>query len=117
MAKQNYLKSWDFEDMLEEYGFKFLGNTDTDSVPLEMGMIDKIGFKPLDAIERAFHGGRFGFKKDSFNPNDDWFAFNEYGNFVSINDRDLLEYLEEKIDESDFFEWCLRQGYAEIEEE
>lgn len=35
------------------------------------------GWKPLEAISRAFYG--------DFNPNDNYFAFNGYGNLVSFD--------------------------------
>lgn len=46
-----------------------------------------------DAISAAFHGGRFGFAQDSFNPNDDYFLYDGYSNLVSIPEYYLQEYM------------------------
>lgn len=47
---------------------------------------------PWGAIRSAFYGGRYGFQQDPFNPNDEYFTFNGYGNLVSIPDYCLQDY-------------------------
>lgn len=113
-------KDWDFDEMLEDYGFEFLGETDPDSEPYSMDEFnDLTDYRndPLEAITRAFYGGRYGFKNDSFNPNDEYFTYNGYGNLISIKEYDLVDYFKENIDEETFFDWCVEHGYFEAEDE
>ena len=44
------------------------------------------------AIRAAFYGGRFEYSHDSFNPNDEYFSFNGYGNLMSIPEYCLQDY-------------------------
>lgn len=113
-------KNWDFDEMIEDYGFEYLSEKDPDSEPYSMDEFNELtsyADDPLEAITRAFYGGRYGFKNDSFNPNDEYFAYNGYGNLISINDYDINDYLKEHIDESYFYDWCVEQGYFESEED
>ena len=45
-----------------------------------------------DAIRAAFNGGRYGYNTDQFNPNDEYFIFDGYGNIVSLPDYYFLDY-------------------------
>ncbi len=113
-------KDWDFDEMIEDYGFEYLSEKDPDSEPYSMDEFNELtsyANDPLEAITRAFYGGRYGFKNDSFNPNDEYFAYNGYGNLVSIQDYDINDYLKEHIDESYFYDWCVEEGYFESEED
>jgi hypothetical protein len=111
----NAPKDWDFEDMLDDYGMEYLQEEQSDDEPLEMDMLGEIWNDPLEAITRTFYGGRYGFDKDSFNPNDDYFRVNAYGNGESIPYLD--DYLKDIIDEESFYDWCVEQGYFESDEE
>lgn len=104
-------KDWDFEDMLDDYGMEYLAENDPDSEPLEMNMLDEQFDSPWEAIRSSFYGGRYGFDNDSFNPNDNWFRYNGYGNIESIPYLD--DYLKDIIDEEVFYDWCVDQGYFE----
>ena len=108
-------KDWDFEDMLDDYGMEYLQEEQSDDEPLEMDMLGEIWDDPLEAITRTFYGGRYGFDKDSFNPNDDYFRVNAYGNGESIPYLD--DYLKDMIDEESFYDWCVDQGYFESDED
>lgn len=113
-------KDWDFDEMVEDYGYEYLIEHNPDVVPYDMGEFNELTDyrdDPLEAITRAFYGGRYGFKNDSFNPNDEYFAYNGYANLISIKDYDLNDYLKEHIDEPYFYDWCVKQGYFEIEDE
>ena len=57
------------------------------------------------------------YTNDSFNPNDEYFAYNGYGNLVSINERDLNKYLNDYVDEEEFYNYCVDNGYFESEDE
>ena len=108
-------KDWDFEDMLDDYGMEYLQENDSDNEPLEMDMLGEIWNDPLEAVTRTFYGGRYGFDRDSFNPNDDYFRVNAYGNGESIPYLD--DYLKDMIDEESFYDWCVEQGYFESDED
>lgn len=111
----NAPKDWDFEDMLDDYGMEYLQENDSDNEPLEMDMLGEIWNDPLEAITRTFYGGRYGFDRDSFNPNDSYFRVNGYGNAESIPY--LEDYLKDIIDEESFYDWCVEQGYFESDED
>ena len=111
----NAPKDWDFEDMLDDYGMEYLQENDSDNEPLEMDMLGEIWNDPLEAVTRTFYGGRYGFDRDSFNPNDSYFRLNGYGNAESIPY--LEDYLKDMIDEESFYDWCVEQGYFEIDED
>ena len=52
------------------------------------------GSDPYEAIRAAYNGGRYGFSQDQFNPYDDYFTFDGYGNVVSIPDYRLQDYMD-----------------------
>lgn len=109
-------KNWDFEDMLDDYGMEYLQENDSDNEPFSMGDFNEIfGDDCWEAVRSAFYGGRYGFDRDSFNPNDDYFRFNGYGNVESIPYLD--DYLKDMIDEESFYDWCVDQGYFESDED
>ena len=111
----NAPKDWDFEDMLDDYGIEYLQENDSDNEPLKMDMLGEIWNDPLEAVTRTFYGGRYGFDRDSFNPNDSYFRLNGYGNGESIPY--LEDYLKDIIDEESFYDWCVEQGYFESDED
>ena len=111
----NAPKDWDFEDMLDDYGMEYLQKNDSDNAPFEMDMLGEIWNDPLEAVTRTFYGGRHGFNNDSFNPNDNYFRVNAYGNGESIPYLD--DYLKDMIDEESFYNWCIDEGYFEIDED
>lgn len=111
----NAPKDWDFEDMLNDYGMEYLQENDSDDEPIDMDSFDEYLDSPWKAVRSAFYGGRYGFKNDSFNPTDDYFRFNAYGNVESIPYLD--DYLKDMIDEESFYDWCVEQGYFESDED
>lgn len=122
MAKKNRMterfnapKGWDFEDMMNDYGIEYLQENDSDNLPIDMDSFDDFLDGPWEAVRSAFYGGRYGYKNDSFNPNDPYFRFNGYGNVESIAYLD--DYLTDIIDEEEFYDWCVEQGYFESDDE
>lgn len=107
------VEDWDFDTMLDQYGLEYLAEEIPDNAPIDMDDIDDFltGKKPSDVIRMAFNGRRHGFPNDSFNPNDEWFVFDGYGNLESIPHLD--KYLMEIISEAEFYNWCIDQNYAD----
>ena len=50
------------------------------------------GSDPYEAIMAAYNGGRYGYNTDQFNPYDEYFIFDGYGNVVSLPDYYFLDY-------------------------
>lgn len=111
----NPSEDWDFKDMLDDYGMEYLQEKDLDIAPTPMEDLIEFFDSPLEAIRSAFYGGRYCCENDPFNPNDDYFCFNGYGNLESIPYLD--DYLRDMIDEKLFYKWCIKQGYFEPDEE
>lgn len=100
-------KVWDFDKMLSEYGMDFLAENYHDEVPINMAYLHLYIKDPLEAIRKAFYGGRYSDKTNSkFNPNDEYFYFDGYANIVSLPEDDLDFYLENHINETAFIDWC-----------
>lgn len=106
----------DTETLIKKFGAEFLADTNAKYEPRDMESLEE-EFRDTDshvreAIQLAFNGYRYlpnkyGDKqiKEPFNPNDEYYVFNSYGNLVSIMKDDLEDYLKDKIDEFDFMEW------------
>lgn len=108
-------KDWNFEDMLDDYGMEYLQETDSDNEPISMDDFNEFFSDCWEAVRSAIYGGRWGFDRDSFNPTDDYFRFNGYGNVESIPY--IEDYLKDMIDEESFYDWCVEQGYFESDED
>lgn len=111
----NAPKDWNFEDMVNDYGMEYLSEEDSDHEPLNMDDFNEYMNDAWEAVRSAFYGGRYGYKNDSFNPNDPYFIFNGYGNVQSI--AYIEDYLTDMIDEEEFYNWCVDNGYFESDEE
>ena len=111
-------KDWDFDEMIGDYGQEYLWEKDSDSALISMDEFNEItGYDALEAVTRTFYGGRYGHKNDSFNPNDDFFIYDGYANNWSVPDYAVDEYLKDHIDEEEFYDWCVDQGYFESDED
>ena len=66
-----------------------------------MGELSEVfGHDVEEAIMAAFYGGRYKFSQDPFNPNDEYFSFDGYGNLESIpNEHYLQDYFDQFRDE------------------
>ena len=106
--------SFDFDEMVEQYGAEYLREKSPDDEVIRMEELDEIysELSPTEVLRRAFFGGRYGFENDSFNPNDEYVFWNGYGNLVSVNEYDYVRCLKDKIyDEEDFKQWCIEYNY------
>ena len=78
-----------FNEIMNDLGYY-------DEVVFHMGELDELFHRDASgAVRSAFYGERFGYIQDSFNPNDDFFTFNVYGNLVSILEFYLQEYFDQ----------------------
>ena len=114
------MAEWNFDEMAENYGNEYLQEHQPDDCVESMDLLDDIysEVSPTEVLRRAFFGGRYGFENDSFNPNDDYFYFDGYGNLVSVTDYDYIDCLKSQIDnEESFKEWCVEMGYFDEEDE
>lgn len=96
-------ESFDFEELVSEHGLDFLMDSYPDNVPISMDEFNDFETDPYEAVRKTFNGRRYGLR-DCFNPNDEWFVYDGYGNLVSIPD--LNKYLEDFIDEYELYQWC-----------
>jgi len=65
-----------------------------------MGELSEVfGHDVEEAIRAAFYGGRYKFSQDLFNPNDEYFSFDGYGNLESIPEHYLQDYFDQFRDE------------------
>ncbi|MBR4407886.1 MAG: hypothetical protein IKT27_06190 [Clostridia bacterium] len=109
-----------YQSLIDEYGQEYLQEEQPDDQVLTLddeGIKIACGDDALNIVQRAFYGGRYRFEQDSFNPNDEYFYMNGYGNMISLQESDLHEYLEETIDsKDDFIEWCVKEGYVSADD-
>lgn len=105
-----------YQSLIDEYGREYLIEEQPDDQVFDLdddGIKTACGDDALNIVQRAFYGGRYRFEQDPFNPNDEYFYMNAYGNMYSLKDYDLHDYLEETIDgKDDFIEWCVNNGYV-----
>ena len=112
----NVPEDWDLEEMALQHGHEFISEMSPDDMLYEMDFIGEIWPEPLEAIRRTYYGGRSGFPNDSFNPNDEYFYVNAYGNAYSVPDYDADTYILDTIKQSgieEFYEWCVDNGYTD----
>lgn len=115
----------EYQDLLEKFGQEYLSEKDPDKEPMDLeSYFDEYIPTPYEAVRAAFYGydwnpfiemDRNGDHRarESFNPNRTYFAFNGAGNLVSIDERDLIYYLYDEIDEDYFYSWCQEMGYID----
>lgn len=106
--------SYDFVDE----GMNYLSECDPDHAVYQMEEMNELGYTPLEAVERAFHGKCWN-DVDAFNPNYEYFTIsNQTGNFLSIPEHMIDEYLMDEIQyQADKFkEWLLSNGKATEED-
>ena len=76
---------------VEEFNFFMNELGYYDNKVFDMGEIDEHFQSPSDALRSAYFG--------SFNPNDDYFTYNGYGNLETIHGLDLCYYMEDYEDD------------------
>lgn len=114
----------DYRELLRQYGNEFLQEHQPDDCIYEMDMISEFITDVWEALRSSFYGYDWAPGADSdhnlreqFNPNRDYFAFNGYGNLVSIDGYYYTDWLDCFIDEDEFIEWCQEQGYIDEDDD
>ena len=100
---------YDIENFIGLYGNDFLLETrrsDDALYPVE----DMDVYLPNDPKEAFMLGWR---SRNQFTPTDDYFTFDGYGNIISIPSREYISYLQDQIDEDEFVDWLLSNGYID----
>lgn len=122
-------KDWDFDDMLSQYGIEFLQEKHEDFQDCVNYMDDLQYILESEGLEwlldRLYFGGQWirgDFNsKETFDHHDEYFVVNGYGNFYSLSDYYLDDYVKDTVesvyDEEEFYDWCVEQGYFESDEE
>lgn len=112
------MAEWNFKEMLEQCGNEYLIENDADSSLIPMDYFDEYyqDESPLDIVLAVRKGYSWWENKngyEDFNPNDEYLSFNGYANPISISESMYVPYLESQINEDDFKDWCIEQGYFE----
>jgi len=104
--------SFTYEELLEKFWQEYWdeNDLDPDSRPMDMSGLNDYASsldEPADILFRAFYGHDYNpwNEKEEFNPNQEWFAFNGYGNLVSIDDCRLDWYLSDYIGFEELVKW------------
>ena len=115
---------YDYRDLLQDYGNEYLQEYYPDDCIYEMDMVTEFITDVWEALRSAFFGYDWCPGADSdqrlreqFNPNKDYFAFNGYGNLVSIDGSYYVDWLDRCITESEFIDWCVERGYIDEDDE
>lgn len=103
-------------NLIDSYAQEYLDNTHCEDAPMPLDE-DNISiltdYNCLNAISRAFCGYRFKYENENFNPNDEFFYVNVYGDFVSIRDKDdLHDYIVSILDTDSFLQYCIDLQYV-----
>ena len=61
------------------------------------------GLKPNDIINMVVYG--------EYNPGDDYYTFDGYGNIQTINENDIIEYIEKESDDKEFYTFLIDKGF------
>ena len=116
--------NYDINELIENYGEDYLNETAGSWEDYVHTMDDLEYYLESEGLEwilcRMYYGGVWtnnGFdSSQTFNPLDDYYVVNAYGNFFSMNEYAKAPWIREKIEEwgtDDFIQWCSEQGYIE----
>ena len=112
---------YDFDELVEEYGAEYVQEYYPDDMLYPMDEISEFVTDVWEALRSSFFGYDYNpysdENREKFNPNRDYFAFNAYGNLVSIDSRDYVAWLQRMISEDEFVDWCIEQGYIDEDED
>ena len=108
--------------MLDQYGNDYLyDNVNGEGIVDSMDMFEEHieNMNGYDAFMAALFAYEYDGKDDweghqrSFSLNDDWFAIDAYGHYVSMNNNERMEWYNRSIDDNYFIDWLIENGYVE----
>lgn len=117
---------YDFEKLVEQYGNEYLQEYSPDDCIYPMDEISEFITDVWEALRSSFYGYDWNpyveergdtNAREQFNPNRDYFAFNGYGNLLSIEGYDYTKWLMQWINEDKFVQWCAERGYIDEDED
>lgn len=115
---------YDLDELIRDHGYEYLSEYYPDDCAYPMDEITEFVTDVWEALRGAFNGYDWCPGADNnqelrwqFNPNKEYFAFNGYGNLVSIDEHYYVDWMKRSIDEGEFIEWCAEQGYIDEDED
>lgn len=123
-------KDWDFDEMVEDYGEEYLNEVGSDWEDYVHNMDDLEYYLEKEdlnwLLNRIYYGGQYikgDFNtKETFDPNEEYYVVNGYGNFYSLSEYYKNDFIKDKIEElndgeESFYDWCVEEGYFESEDD
>lgn len=118
----------EYKELLEQYGYDYCEEHSPDNCVYPMDELETIAFgedaSAYDGFERGLfayawnsHVGDWEGHTEDFHLNDDYFAYDAYGNLCSITEYQLPIWYNQSITKGDFIEWLVDNGYIEDESE
>lgn len=91
-AKDILIENLSDDEIIEAYNEYCDYNNDHDSIVYPMDEFDEVteSFTPMELASSVVYG--------EFNPSDDWFTFDGYGNLQSFRNSDVFEFFCENVD-------------------
>jgi len=110
-----------YDEMLDQYGNDYISENRGEEQVYEMGLLAEFLSErdPLDVFSDALWAYQYDGKDDweehqrDFSLNDEWFAIDAYGHYVSMNDNERMEWYNRSIDDNYFIDWLIENGYVE----
>lgn len=123
-------KDWDFDKMIEDCGEEYLNEVGYDWEDYVHNMDDLDYYLEKEdlnwLLNRIYYGGQYikgNFNtKETFDPNEEYYVVNAYGNFYSLSEYYKNDFIKDKIEElndgeESFYDWCVKEGYFESEDD
>lgn len=110
-----------YDEMLDQYAYDYISEKNGEEQVYEMDMLAEFLSErdPMDVFSDALWAYQYDGKEDweghskDFSLNDEWFAIDAYGHYVSMNDNERIEWYNRSIDDNYFIDWLIENGYVE----
>ena len=124
MTKEEFESQYglSYDEMLDQYSEEYLNEMSGGERVVEpMDYLEDwlANMDGYDAFTAGLYAHRYDGKDDweghsiDFSLNDEWFSVDAYGHYVSMNDREKMEWLNDSIDDNYFIDWLIENGYVE----
>ena len=92
-AKDILIDCMSDDELITEYNEYCESNSDMDGIIYSMDEFDEVAvsFTPIELVSNAMNG--------EFDPSDDWFTFDGYGNLQSFSNCDVFTFFCENVDD------------------